>query len=204
MDGRFLFEVPMHVRLLTSLPSLHDAILSASEGFGQPIDQALSLDVAQHLDACGFGFQFLTDENEIAGFTLFKHYGSLLYGGGMMIRPAFQKSGLVRQGILLAQEHTHARHFAFRTQSPRMWSAGRRVTRLWSPTPEQGFFHPELDEVRSIAADLLHIKPTVTRAVFDRPLYGHKPTHLNPAIQTWWDSMCDFDKGDMVLCVGAF
>ena len=87
----------MHVRLLTSIPSLHDAILSASEGFGQPIDQALSLDVAQHLDACGFGFQFLTDENEIAGFTLFKHYGSLLYGGGMMIRPAFQKSGLVRR-----------------------------------------------------------------------------------------------------------
>lgn len=27
---------------------------------------------------------------------------------------------------------------------------------------------------------------------------------LNDAIQTWWDSMCDFDKGDMVLCVGAF
>ncbi len=194
----------MRVRLLTALPSLHDAILSASEGFGQPIDEALSLDVAQHLGNCGFGFQFLTDENEIAGFTLFKHFGSLLWADGMMIRPAFQKSGLVRQGILLAKEHTGARTLAFRTQSPRMWSAGRHVARLWTPTSERGFFHSELNDARSLAADLLHIQPTVTRAVFDRPLYGQKPTHLDPAIQSWWDSICDFEKGDMVLCVGAF
>lgn len=194
----------VYVRLLTSLPSLHDAIVSASEGFGQPIDPALKLDVDQHLKACHFGFQFLDQHGEIAGFTLFKHYDDLLCGGGMMIRPRFQKSGLVQEGIRLAANRTSARYLAYRTQSPRMWSAGRHVTSVWTPTPELGFDHPMLDAVRAHAASLMGITPTVTRAVFDRQLYSAKPTHLNPDIQDWWNSICDFEAGDMVLCVGTF
>ena len=193
----------LHVHLLTSLPSLQDAIVSASEGFGQPIDRSLSQDVDEHLKAAEFGFQFVS-QSETAGFALFTMHDDLLWGLGMMIRPHWQKSGLVREGIQLAQRMTQARYLALRTQSPRMWSAGQHITRVWTPTPELGFEHPELDVVRHRAAKLKGITPTVTRAVFDRPLYGQKPTHLDPTIQTWWDGMCDFDAGDMVLCVGAF
>ena len=194
----------LDVHLLTSLPSLEQAILSASEGFGQPIDSALSQDVAEHLSACHFGFQFMAEDGQMAGFTLFKVYDDLLCGGGMMIRPRFQKSGLVRQGIKLAQHKTQASYLAFRTQSPRMWSAGRHVTRIWTPVPLTGFEHPKLDDARSRAAKLMGIELNVTRAVFDRALYGSKPTHLDPVIQAWWDSFCTFELGDMVLCVGAF
>lgn len=194
----------IRVHLLDSLPSREHAIVSASEGFGQPIDPALSLDVEEHLDACHFGFQFLDADGQIAGFTLFKHFDDLLCGGGMMIRPRFQKSGLVREGIKLARDRTQARFLAYRTQSPRMWSAGRSVTRIWTPTPALAFAHPELDDARTRAASRLGIAPNVTRAVFDRPLYAEQPAHLDPTIQRWWDSICDFSLGDMVLCVGAF
>ena len=193
----------LSVHILASLPSRTHAILAASEGFGQPINQALSLDVKQHLDTCHFGFQFLDANGRFAGFTLFKHYGDLLCGGGMMIRPRFQKSGLIHEGITLALNRTGARFLAYRTQSPRMWSVGQKVTRVFSPTPEMAFAHPELKDARLRAAELLGITTNITRAVFDRPLYAEKPTHLNPIIQRWWDSFCDFEAGDMVLCVGA-
>lgn len=179
------------------------AVLAASEGFHQPITPALQVDVSEHLERCHFGLQFLQENGDIAGFALFKHFDDLLCGGGMMIRPAFQKSGLVGEAILRAREMTNTSYLAYRTQSPRMWAAGRKITSVWTPQPT-GFYHPDLEEVRARAAHHLRVTPTITPGFFGSALYGVKPTHADPVIQAWWDSLCSFENGDAVLCVGRF
>tara|TARA_Y100001970_G_scaffold243191_1_gene308240 strand:+ start:1665 stop:2276 length:612 start_codon:yes stop_codon:yes gene_type:complete len=183
--------------------TLENATLAAAEGFIRPYTKDLKDDVDNHLRLAKFGFQFHC-RGEFLGFTLFQYQEDLLMGAGMQIRPVAQGFGLVKQAILLAKERANAKFLAYKTQNPRMWQVGERLCSAWTPTLEYGFVNKDINAVRNRAAEFYGVKPTVTSGFYGQALYGKKPTHWDGQIQEWWDSVCNFEQGDSVLCVGKF
>ena len=183
--------------------TLEHATLAAAEGFIQPLSKSLETDVDNHLKLAEFGFQFHF-RGEFLGFTLFQHQEDLLMGAGMQIRPFAQGHGLVKQAILLAKEITGANFLAYKTQNPRMWQVGERLCSVWTPTVECGFANKDVDGARNRVADFMGIETTTLKRFYGQALYGKKPTHWDEGIQEWWDSVCNFEQGDSVLCVGKF
>ncbi|MFA6131933.1 MAG: hypothetical protein WC702_02585 [Patescibacteria group bacterium] len=191
-------------KIVVRIPDPEQATLAASEGFGKPIDPALEKDVTEHLAACHFGLSFFSSEDEFAGFALYRRLGNILCGGGMVLRTAFQAHGLGQIAIQTARVVSQTEYLAFRTQSLRMWTAGKKAVSIWRPNPS-GTDDPALAEAIERAAIFLKVNQTVTSGFYGGPLYGKKPLYTKDAArQAWWDSICSFERGDAILCVGRF
>lgn len=191
------------VRLVPIKPQMSDDVVRAvSEGFKKPITEALTEDVRKHLEDCHFGFSFIDGRNTFAGFAVFKTIDSFLYLSGCILRPAYQGSGLVNVAVFMAQSMTGAPDFALRTQSSLMWSAGQRMTRGW--TPHLGTKETASTEKVERLIKKLGMASTIVPGFYNGPLYGEKPEHQNSELQNWWDSICNFERGDAVLCSGRF
>ncbi len=191
------------VRLVPRKPPMNESVVeTVSEGFKQPITDALYEDVRQHLEDCHFGFSFIDGRDTFAGFAIFKVIDRFLYLSGGIMRPAYQGSGLINVAVLMAQSITSSPLFALRTQSPLMWSAGRRLTREW--LPQLGVTDHVMAEETKKLADKLGMASTVVPGFYNGPLYGEKPQYKDAELQNWWNSICSFERGDAVLCSGRF
>lgn len=175
----------------------------AGAAFHQPVTGALQVDVEQHLTASHFGFSFCLPNGQLVGFTLFKKLDEILCGGGTVIQPEYQGQGLFKHALRAAHAMTGARFVAYRTQSCLAWSVGRKLTTNWHPRPDEAQ-DSELEHVAQKAAAFLNCSPGVTPGFYGGALYGEKPIHPDPVRQAWWDRLCNFERGDCVLCVGRF
>lgn len=188
-----------------STPSTIEAARVAAAAFVRTYSQELYDDVAQHL-AEGTVYTIF-DGVSLAGFAIFNMEDSeTLYLAGIILRPDFQGIGLAQKVIQMAQAETKAKKLKLRTQSLRMWSVGNKLCRSWFPNPngKVGYYDYNTLWSRGPYFVLYENKAEILRNFYGGPLYGQKPVHRNAVLQQWWDSICDFDRGDAVVCCGEF
>lgn len=209
------------MRITREVPDLQTATAIAASGFGVPESYDLEVDVFNHLGAGDlvYGFALAPQDNGWretvdgralhVGFAIFKVWGIILYLSGIIMDADHQRSKAVNMAVWAAVNQLHneqgkeVAYLAFRTQSLPMWVAGSRETK--SIFPREGVAKP-VDELARIGArvakELGSVFP-VSVGHYGGPLYGKKPIYRGDRkLQLWWDGLCDFERGDAVICVG--
>jgi len=203
-QNRVYVSIECNFLFFPETPELEVAVLIASEAFGQPITPELRTDVFERLARKDLIFSIVEkSKGELIGFATFMVFGDTLYLDGIVIRPEYHKRGLSKQTIQLARKQTSTDWLVLCTQSVRMWSAGRKVTSTWYPLPNK-MNDTELEQKARSLMVTLGMKDLVDKGFYGGKLYDQKPTHRNIALQSWWDTICSFERGDAVLCLGRF
>ena len=213
----------MSLRFVHQTPDLHLATLIASSGFVQSLSESLQLDVDTHLKEGQMVYSIFKDD-VLVGFAIFKvipikvscqsnewSYGSrvdmtTLYLAGILLYESVQGQGITERVLKHVGKETGVSYFALRTQSLRMWIAAKKKMSCWSPNPRNGIYDPYEEAVTILAEELsMSINDKfVSQGFYGAPLYGEKPIHHDSKLQAWWDSICSFERGDAVLCIGRF
>ena len=191
----------MSVRIAQESPDLTLATLIASSGFVQPVSPELQVDVDVHLREGRLVYSIL-NRNETVGFAIFKMFDDVLYLGGIILREDHQGVGIARRVVELARDATGAQWLGLRTQSPIMWASTRNMVRTIFPHPSTGDVQTYLTALQLVRE--LGMGSAVQPGFYGGPLYGKKPIHHNAKIQDWWDSLCQFERGDAVVVAGRF
>jgi len=181
-------------------PDLGAATQIAAQGFVQPVSDELLMDVDTHLRNGEMVYSMM-EGGVLVGFSVFQLLGSVLYLSGIILLPGVQGKGFAGEVVAQVTKDTGARFLALRTQSTHMWRAGEKSCSSWVPHPNCGI-SDELQQIGEGVAPLIGSTFPVTVAQYGRALYGAKPVHRDVTLQKWWDSICDFERGDAVLCVG--
>jgi len=187
-----IFRIEIRVDVATHIASL---------GFEQALTGELRHDVQCHL-MMGERVYGVYEEGRLMGFAIFDIFAEVLYLSGIILMPEMQGKGVAGQVVRFVQEASGTRYLALRTQSLRMWVAGKNMCREWYPCvqPNDGMLHILGLEI----ARYLNMTKTIEPGCYGGPLYGNKPVYRDPQLQAWWDSICNFERGDAVLCVGSF
>ncbi len=192
------------MRITRTTPDLGLATEIAASGFCQPVTPELEQDVAGHLD--GGELVYTVHEGEqTVGFAIFNVWGSnVLYLSGIILDTDHQRQEAVSKTIHAARSVAkEVAYLSLRTQSLRMWVAGSKVCREWHPTHTDEEIPPYLTEVGQETADRIKSVFPIEEGCYDGPLYGEKPVYHDQILQLWWDGICNFERGDAVICVGV-
>lgn len=198
----------MDIQITSVVPGLDAATRVAAAGFVQPLTPTLRTDVEQHL-AEGALVQSFLESGAVVGFAIYRLFeigaARVLYLAGIILDPKIQGRHLAAQSITLAAAELRATHLGLRTQSLRMWFVGERLTEgRWGPHPRRSFsteeqaLGAELSERTHGGGRFPHLP-----GFYGNPLYGAKPIYRDPTAQAWWDSICDFEAGDGIICIGT-
>lgn len=180
-------------------PDLELATLVTAAGFVQPPTPELRLDVERHF-AQGRLVYSVHRNGRLGGYALFRVMDQVLYLGGVMLLPELQGCGIAIKFIERAHADSGVHFLGLRTQSPRMWTAGLRATTSW--IPRENAADEELAHLGRGLAAALGCSFPVHPGFYGGSLYGQKPVHGDPRLQAWWDSICNTERGDAVICVG--
>lgn len=197
----------MSIIVVLRVPEVEVATAITSSGFVQPVSSALRDDVAVHLRGGELVYS-IGDNGRVVGFAIFTMWNDVLYLNGIQLHKDYQGRGIAGRVVAHARRECRPRYLALRTQSLRMWVAGKRILGSvmgysWCPKPS-GDMSPEVKDVRERLAKHLGMTSIEQAGFYGAPLYGAKPTYHDPKLQAWWDGICDFERGDAVLCVGVF
>ena len=192
------------ISLFAEPPDLDLATHVTSAGFVQPISHELREDVRTHLLAGRLVYSIRTPTNPLAGYAIFRTHECLLYLAGIMLAPEIQAKGVAKLAVERARHDTGLQYLGLRTQSVRMWSAGRKMTKQWLPQPTEGCHDSTLVSLGESLAKAVNCQFPVTPGYYGSPLYGEKPVHKDHRLQNWWDQLCNFERGDAVICIGRF
>jgi hypothetical protein len=186
------------LRVLEGKPELESALESTASALCVPVSPELRADVENHLGEGQLFYRIFSGDEEV-GFAIFKLLpGDLLYLTGIMLRQEHQHRGIAGQVIEAARKKTGAPKLMLRTQSARMWAVGHKLCSMWFPAMMHGDPPTALHLLR--VSDVFPLQ----EGCYGGPLYGEKPLHPNPDIQSWWDSFCNYERGDAVMCLGRF
>lgn len=185
--------------VVREMPHLDHATKFASLGFRVEETPHLREDVMNHLEDGDVYTIF--HARKPCGFAIVRRFpGRVLYLCGVMLTPKMQGKGYATT-IIEAVRTPEDAFLALRTQSPLMWAAGRRICKgAW--LPQGSNTDAELVEIGQDVAARIHTTFPVHPGFYDSALYGTQPVHRDEKIQTWWNSLCDFARGDAVVCVG--
>lgn len=197
-------------------PSLDLATHLASQGFCVNDSPELRADVEKHLIGGEVVYSLhLSHEfryrdhakssiwNELIGFAIFNSLSDhLLYLSGIILLPEFQGKGIAKYAISRVMNDLGCEYLALRTQSPIMWGALRGVCAKVYPFLSFRQ-NSQLSKYGEEAAIKIGSKYPIHHGYYGGPLYGKKPIHHQAFVQSWWDSICSFERGDAVICVGA-
>lgn len=185
-------------------PTIDEATLLASYGFVRPVSDAFRANVSKQFSSDKLVFSVLdADSGEVVGFASFRNLTPVLYLSGIVLKPECQGLSIAKLAVFEARALTGATHLALYTQSSRMWASGAGMTGQWFPRPGKDM----PDDLRPLAewtAARIGLAFPVAVGQYRGPLYGEKPVHRDAGVQCWWDSMCDFERGDAVFCIGPF
>jgi hypothetical protein len=187
--------------IISEPPSLEEATRLASSGFAREVSDELFLDVKQHMES-GDIVLGVKHDDEYVGFVILCVWDDILYLSGIILHQDYQRHASVVDVISYVREKVQVRYFALRTQSPRMWSAAKKVCQRWYPDRDLGAIDVDLEAVGHLVAARIDSQFPYHKGCYGAALYGEKPTHHNDDIQSWWDDNCDFHRGDAVICVG--
>lgn len=186
-------------------PTLTELVILASEGFRQRITPAFELDVQEHLEDTDFCVCVYDEDLLVACMLCKRPLATVLYIVGTLVLPAYQGRGIKAQAtrFIFAEDPTLV-WFAGRTQSPIVWSSVHAIARelLPHPDPDQG--SQEAYALRAQVAESLGMRDVIAPGFYGGPLYGHKPVNHDDQVQTWWDTICTFERGDAVVYIARF
>ncbi len=188
-----------------NVPSLDEAVPLTAEGFRRPITDALVEDVRVHLGASEFSLS-VRDKGRLVCYMLFSiPADDILYIGGTLITAPMQGHGIKTRGTILAFERFPSlRWVAGRTQSSIVWASAARVTSELFPGANGATHSSECRDRLDALVETLRMDGAIHRGFYGGPLYGEKPLHHDASAQAWWDTLCDFDRGDAVLYMGRY
>jgi hypothetical protein len=193
------------MHLIRTTPDLDRATAIAASGFVQTLSPSLRQDVFEHLAGGDLVYELHADDRMV-GFAIFNVWepeGEILYLSGIIVDEAYQRRTNLQTVLQRAcLDAPGSRYLALRTQSVRMWLAASRLCEPWFPRAQVSAPSPELAAAGEAVAQRIGSAFPVGRAHYDGPLYGAKPVHRDPALQAWWDGLCNFERGDAVICVG--
>lgn len=195
----------MSIRFVRQKPNLILATRIASSGFVQPISEDLKTDVYTHLNEGHIVYTIYNDD-ETVGFAIFNVVcEKVLYLAGIMLHESVQGKGIAELIVQHTDKELYLPYLALRTQSLRMWSAGNKMVCDWFPNQENHIDEP-MFQIRNAVASYLKIPENVlsVSGFYGTQLYGKKPVHHDSELQSWWDNICSFERGDAVLCIGRF
>ncbi|MBI2473928.1 hypothetical protein HYV70_05250 [Candidatus Uhrbacteria bacterium] len=183
-------------------PTLDELVYLASQGFCKPVTEALVQDVSQHLADTDFCL-CVEDQGKLVGCMLCKiPLSGVLYIAGTLILPEYQGERIKAQATLfLLREHPELKWFSGRTQSPIVWSSVRSIAREMLPYPDIREVSQEAFNHLQQLVNALGMSAPIQQGFYGGSLYGKKPLNRDPNIQTWWDGLCDFERGDAVLYI---
>ena len=191
-------EVRDNMTVTRHAPGLTRATEIAASGF----TDALRQDVADHLNHGDLVYGIVSG-TEYVGFCIFNVWEDILYLSGIIVEASYQGCSHVVQAVRYTQQDTpDVKYLALRTQSPRMWAAGAGVCSSWVPSPGLGTDTGKLDTIGHTVATHIQSSYPVGIGHYGGPLYGTKPIYRSTVIQAWWDSLCNFERGDAIICVG--
>lgn len=204
------------MKIIREIPDLDVATQIAAEGFMRSVSEALRKDVEDHLKD-RLVLRALDGEKDVA-FAAFNLLNDTnLYLAGMMVRPEYQQKGLFAQLVAEARvqvrvDGNEAHYLSLRTQSCPCFVAFTKLCSRWEP----GGHHYEYGYDQILwakgwtVAEFLGKKRQGEemdyhrcKEVYGGPMYGKKPVYHDKQKQSWWDSWCDFEKGDAIICIGA-
>ena len=194
----------MNIRIIKTMPDIDVAMEIAASGFVQPESEALREDVAIHLKEGQIVYTIEVD-GVLSGFAIFNDISPVLYLSGIILNERCQGKGITKKVVEVARVQTGASILALRTQSTHMYMAGKHVV-----APECWFPHATIEisasllSVREGLVKKLGMTSAIHQGFYGGPLYGEKPIHGDARVQAYFDSICNFDRGDAVLCIGYF
>ncbi|MDO8583597.1 MAG: hypothetical protein Q7R83_00260 [bacterium] len=191
------------ISVIPQAPRVDLATAIAASGLVVSNSLPLQQDVESHLHA-GQVYTVVSGDAPV-GFAVFSRFpNGVLYLAGIMLRPNVQGRHICEK-IIQGVRRPEDRFLGLRTQSPIMWAAGKRIcSNGWLPDQPVAT-DSELQRIGNEVAAVIGC-PTfpVSPGFYGQALYGKKPEHRDPVVQAWWDSLCDFVRGDVVVCVGRF
>lgn len=191
------------MNITKSVPDLRLATEIAASGFCQPVSTELEQDVAEHL-AGGELVYTVHEHEQVVGFAIFNVWDDVLYLSGIILDDEHQRQEAVHMAVRAARSEANGvKYLALRTQSLRMWVAGSRVCQVWFPGPYAESPNSDMAYVGELTAARIGSAFPVGAGCYGGPLYGKKPVYHDQQRQQWWDGICDFDRGDAVICVGV-
>jgi GNAT superfamily N-acetyltransferase len=188
------------------LPEIDTAIELTAKGFNRPVDAELTEDVESHINS-GDNFYFVNDENgKNIAYSIFSQYktaaGEVLYLSGVIIDPPHQGKGISRDIVNTAIEEHEPDYLCFRTQSVRMYEAGRKMVEVLYPRIEETKLGIP-DDIMTAGermAEIIGGQFPITKGCYGgKPLYGERPDHYS---SEEFYRYCNFSKGDAILFVG--
>ena len=187
---------------LKKIPALDELVYLASQGFCKPITPALIDDVSKHLADTDFCL-CVEDHGKLVGCMLCKiPLPGVLYIAGTLILPDYQGERIKAQATLfLLHDHPNLTWFAGRTQSPVVWSSVRAIAREMLPYPDTREVSQEAFDRLQELVNALGMTSAIQQGFYGGALYGKKPLNRDERIQTWWDTLCNFERGDAILYI---
>lgn len=190
------------MEIIKGLPQLDIAAHIAAQGFQKELSLDLTEDVGSHLKSGELLYR-LVDKDRDIGFAIFSVLeNDILYLSGVIIEPCYQRKRLIASLVKQAQsDASNTKYLVLRTQSLRMWVAGSKLCSSWFPNQHSDIPGLLCNKGKIVASYLSSAFPFCHK-VYGNPLYGEKPIYHDEALQIWWDSVCSFERGDAVICIG--
>ena len=188
------------MRFLEQSPTLDQALLLASEGFGIEITPQMAESVRLNLLASEIHVVAVVHHQVIGCMLATIPLPGVLHITGTLILPAYQGMGIKRDATQhLLTSRPELQWIMGRTQSSHVWSSVRNMAKELLPSPENVVVSDELRAMQARLFETFGQTSEIEKGRYGKPLHGSKPIHRDPQLQTWWDSICNFEAGDAIL-----
>lgn len=186
-------------------PGLDEAATLTAKGFRRPVTDALIEDVRAHLASAEFALCARAN-GRLACYMIFTvPLPDVLYIAGTLIAGPLQGTGIKTVGTVLAFErYPSLRWFSGRTQSSVVWSSAAHIASELTPNDNGSVLSRGGADRLERLVRALGMSGPAHAGFYGGPLYGEKPLHRDPSVQAWWDTRCDFERGDAVLYLGRY
>ena len=192
------------VDLVMVAPTLESAVRMAALGFVKEESVVSVEDVKSHLQSGQLIYHIFVGKSE-AGFAIFAVCYDILYLSGIIIIPDFQGMGITQEVVKQAKLlYPQCKYLALRTQSLRMYLAASRLCREFYPTVMNANIPESFANRGHQVAKMINSHFPVHVGCYGGPLYGAKPSYKDKSLQSLWDQLCNFQRGDAIIFIGAF
>ncbi len=183
-------------------PALDEVVALTAAALHREVDDVLTQDVYEHLDQADEMLSVYQGSTLVGYMLLTFPLEGLVYIAGTMVDPKFHGVGIkARATQVVMNRHSDRRYFAGRTQSSIVWASVTRSAKVVLPSTQGREVESEMVEMRQRLVEGLGMDDAIHEGFYGGPLYGEKPTHRDEAVQAWWDTFINFERGDAVLYI---
>lgn len=195
-------ELQVSLEYLWHRPSIDEVVALTAAALHREVDDVLTQDVCEHLDQADEMLSVYQGSTLVGYMLLTFPLEGLVYIAGTMVDPKFHGVGIkARATQVVMGKCSGRRYFAGRTQSSIVWASVTRSASAVLPSTKVGEPEPQMVKMRQRLVEELGMDGAIHEGFYGGPLYGAKPAHRDEAVQAWWDTFINFERGDAVLYI---